>query len=383
MNTAPDRNSDLPARPQSIARSSGFTLIELLVVIAIIAVLIALLLPAVQAAREAARRSQCINNLKQLGLAFANYHSSNNSFPPGGLPTTRGTALTLSGPYGSWSCFAYMLPTMEQQPMYNAANFLMTTGQGDALGSYTNSTVVQTKLNVMLCPSDTKPTGNMNGLSVGYLAPGDNYSGSAGSGLEYYATNTTGPPNGPIQYAANGIGVQNIRDGTSNTILVGEHQIGDFNNGLISIPSDVADATNTAPVGVTRNTVTMLPPFAGTMAGSTIIAWLTTSCVPSLSATVTQKSFVGDTWAFGIMGRSMMNFVMPPNPTYPGCIDVNGNGDFDDAPIILGPSSWHPGGANVGLADGSVRFLKNSTAINIMWALGSMAGGEVLDSSTY
>src|SRR3954451_4121361 len=120
---------------------SGFTLIELLVVIAIIAVLIALLLPAVQAAREAARRSQCVNNLKQLGLAAANYHSTNDCFPPGALPAIRAGSGALVGPYSSWSCFAQMLPSMEQQALYNAINWMVATGQGDGVSSQMQSTV--------------------------------------------------------------------------------------------------------------------------------------------------------------------------------------------------------------------------------------------------
>src|ERR1700710_2613450 len=114
----------------------AFTLIELLVVIAIIAVLIALLLPAVQAAREAARRAQCVNNLKQLGLAMANYHSSNDCFPPGGFNGRRATTgLLANTPYSAWSCFAAMLPSMEQQSVYNSINFYFGTGQGDATGT--------------------------------------------------------------------------------------------------------------------------------------------------------------------------------------------------------------------------------------------------------
>src|SRR5438309_3589750 len=103
----------------------GFTLIELLVVIAIIAVLIALLLPAVQAAREAARRSQCVNNLKQLGLALHNYHSTTNAFPLGGspAPSPAGSNCCGQGGWGSWSAQAMLLPYMEQTAAYNAANF--------------------------------------------------------------------------------------------------------------------------------------------------------------------------------------------------------------------------------------------------------------------
>src|SRR5579884_2023198 len=111
----------------------GFTLIELLVVIAIIAVLIALLLPAVQSAREAARRAQCTNNLKQIGLGLQNYHSSVNSFPPGGCNAGNVESVGGTGAWGNWSAFSMMLPYLEQQQVYNACNF-MVANQGYGSG---------------------------------------------------------------------------------------------------------------------------------------------------------------------------------------------------------------------------------------------------------
>jgi prepilin-type N-terminal cleavage/methylation domain-containing protein/prepilin-type processing-associated H-X9-DG protein len=368
-----------------IAARKAFTLIELLVVIAIIAVLIALLLPAVQAAREAARRSQCVNNLKQLGLAAANYHSSNDCFPPGGFNARRVNGGALAGtPYNSWSCFAFMLANMEQSSLYNAINFTYGTGQGDSSG-FLNTTVVVTRLNTMLCPSATPPKGNINGLPASFPAPGDSYFGSCGSGLEYSATDTGGPPNGPFVYQGFQIGVRDIRDGTSNTIAFGELQIGDFNTSIATIPSDVADSPSSAPAGVTRNTITMLPPFGGAVGsnGANITTWLS-ACTPALASPSTQKSFVGDTWAFGILGRGLGNFVVPPNQPYPYCLgDYSGQGDFDSAPAVIGASSFHPGGANIGMCDGSVRFLKNTTNITIVWGLGSIAGGEVISADQY
>src|SRR5947209_17520878 len=120
----------------------GFTLLELLVVIAIIAALIALLLPAVQAAREAARRSQCVNNLKQIGLGLHNYHSTHNSFPMGGTMAPRGVGYGI--PYDDWAVWsaqALMLPYMEQSPLYNAANFSFAAEGGGDRADAINGTV--------------------------------------------------------------------------------------------------------------------------------------------------------------------------------------------------------------------------------------------------
>src|SRR5262249_3851998 len=132
----------------------GFTLIELLVVIAIIAVLIALLLPAVQAAREAARRSQCVNNLKQIGLALHNYESGNGAFPPGNVTARRGYTDPTLSQWTSWSPHAMLLPYLEQTALYNAANFSLACCQDAPEAHQTNLTVILTRVSGFLCPSD-------------------------------------------------------------------------------------------------------------------------------------------------------------------------------------------------------------------------------------
>src|SRR3954447_20338787 len=139
----------------------GFTLIELLVVIAIIAVLIALLLPAVQAAREAARRAQCVNNLKQIGLAIHNYHSTHDCFPSGGLAVWDATAKALAGNAQDFSAHVRLLGAMENQALFNAANFSYSCFNTDTYGCTANSTVTVARLAVFLCPSDTAPGWNL------------------------------------------------------------------------------------------------------------------------------------------------------------------------------------------------------------------------------
>ena len=186
-------------------RKRGFTLIELLVVIAIIAILIALLLPAVQQAREAARRSQCKNNLKQIGLALHNYHETHRVFPPGFINEN------------SWLCNTFILPFLDQAPLYNK---LSPNGPMDL----TNTTVladVRTVLPAYLCPSSADPNPSQNadnkvsGVAIGL----SNYLGFNGNGD--YRCNSTAKPNG-IFYMNSATRIRDITDGVSNTFAFTE-----------------------------------------------------------------------------------------------------------------------------------------------------------------
>ncbi|MCA9117221.1 MAG: DUF1559 domain-containing protein [Planctomycetaceae bacterium] len=188
--------------------SRGFTLIELLVVIAIIAILIALLLPAVQQAREAARRSQCRNNLKQLGLALHNYHDVHGTLPPGYVQTAATTRNE-----ATWVSF--ILPFLDQQPLYNTINFNNCFGcPGDV-----NDTLRTTKLNVMTCPSDLD--GQLV-LGNGYAR--GNYAGNNGIGPMGYVGAATPPARGPkgVFNVISSFRMRDFLDGSSNTSMIAE-----------------------------------------------------------------------------------------------------------------------------------------------------------------
>ena len=207
-------------------RRRGFTLIELLVVIAIIAVLIALLLPAVQQAREAARRAQCINNLKQLGLALHNYHDTLNAFPSGWIGVQGGIA-NMDGPSGfAWG--SQLLPYLDQAPLFHQINFKLTCTDP------ANQIACQTVLPAFRCPSDPSPntwslpqSGNPSNTLA--TLPAANYVGSFGT--QGYEDICVSPPFPAAQCAGNGMffhnsstNMRDVTDGTSNTVFLGEHR---------------------------------------------------------------------------------------------------------------------------------------------------------------
>jgi prepilin-type N-terminal cleavage/methylation domain-containing protein/prepilin-type processing-associated H-X9-DG protein len=375
------RTSSYPPFPRT--RRSAFTLIELLVVIAIIGVLIALLLPAVQAAREAARRSQCINNMKQIGLALHNYHSTNDSFP--GIYGARNVSnpAEIRSTWGAWSAQSLLLPYMEQRPIYDSCNFSLAN-RDTAAGQLQNQTAISTRVASFLCPSSPLPIGTDNGLK-----PGNNYFASVGASIAFNADPYNGMPasafpNGLFMINGPAIGIRDVLDGTSNTIAFGEWRTGDFDETKLSIPQDVINlrayppnsgwgsATLNYPPGLVQDFQTWLGQCAGAAPSST----------QGADPWKTNMSYLGQSWHQGMFGWTMGNVLLAPNPRYPNCRSCSWDGDWD-CEGMYGLSSFHPGGANVLFGDGSVRFIKSTTNMRTMWSLGSRNNNEVVSGDSY
>jgi prepilin-type N-terminal cleavage/methylation domain-containing protein/prepilin-type processing-associated H-X9-DG protein len=337
----------------SARRTRAFTLIELLVVIAIIAVLIALLLPAVQAAREAARRAQCVNNLKQIGLALHNYNSSNNVFPMSRVYQSGSSPLNqLFSPH------AALLPYLEQTTIFSSINFNLAsyTEQSETVmyAVPAQATATATTIQTFLCPSDphswTIPTG--------WAA--NNYRANEGNGLVYgygpsdpKSVNVNMPPPNGVFFIGVCYGIQSITDGTSNTAAFSEHLTGDFNNGMWC-PED-----------------TFLP---GTYPSTQLQAIAQCNAIDPTNLSFQGVSNVGAPWIYGY--HSTTSYYHSSLPGSRSCM-------FPPSRIMTTADSKHPGGVNVLMADGSVRFVKLSINLQTWWALGSRNGGEVLSADSY
>jgi len=377
-----------------IGRPVGFTLIELLVVIAIIAVLIALLLPAVQSAREAARRAQCVNNLKQLGLAFANYEANQGSYPMSYAqraiwdPTNACNTAEDSG-WGDWSPQAQLMGYLEQNAVYNSLNFSIASA-ANGLDNGVQATAILTKVASFLCPSSPPAIGLLYCCAIipgSNTNPGNNYWGSVGPTVcPWLSANPPGifaiMANGIGQSGTAKIGVSTITDGTSNTIAFSEWRMGDFNQNQLSIQDAIDIKQNVGNFGCWNNmNNNSSMPGAGLPA---FTAFLQTcaGAAPGTLGTKYNKSTLGSEWAQGMLGHTLGTTLLAPNSSYPNCNMEPWGGDMD-APTMLNMSSYHPGGANMAMADGSVRFVKSSTAMQVIWALGSKAGGEVISADQY
>jgi prepilin-type N-terminal cleavage/methylation domain-containing protein/prepilin-type processing-associated H-X9-DG protein len=323
----------------------AFTLIELLVVIAIIAVLIALLLPAVQAAREAARRSSCVNNMKQLGLAMQNYHDTAGNFPIGAMGVR---SLIAGGKYPdgtpvgnarrTWA--AMLLPFIEQGTLSNAYNYMLIFNTAQ------NTTSEMALIAVYNCPSDP----NVGSVENSPPRRQGNYCVNWGSSTWYQDMNTTYnpvkgiyPPGSTNNVFFRGApftmdksyGIQNLTDGTSNTLLMAEVRIG----------ADISGGTQDHRGDIWNDDY---------------------GCAQFMAYTPPNSPFTD----YVLSGYC--NYPYQNNPPCTG-----------KAPYFTAARSYHPGGVNAVMADGHVQFFKNSVNIDAWRALASSQGGEVLSADAF
>ncbi len=378
-------------------KHSGFTLIELLVVIAIIAVLIALLLPAVQSAREAARRIQCTNNLKQIGLAMHNYHTGMGAFPMGSSIAPQQDVPNQQSIWSAWSAQAMMLGYLEQTPLYNACNFSWAvldtsnfTGAANvAASSNYNQTVLFTNIAGFMCPSDPNvgQKQNNNNYCASYGATTSNcYTWTSNAGVNWVSLETSGESTGLFTIGKS-YGLQNCTDGSSNTVAYAEALVGDSNGsefaGNTTNPSRYRGNYITGTVTAAAGAEKILNANANPSLILTSLSQCATAFATSLTAIQDDRGF---RWCMGCTGWTMFNTIQVPNDSQyrnGGCRDGGTPGQFPNDGFSYGASSAHPGGANVLFGDGSVKFIKSSISYPTWWALGTKDQGEIVSSDSY
>lgn len=347
-------------------RRQAFTLVELLVVIAIIGILVGLLLPAVQAAREAARRMQCSNNLKQLGLAVLNYESNYKRYPMGGDST-------------SFSAQARLLPYIEQSNLQDKIDFRLKPYLGSGPNTFPNPALVEVfaaVVPIFLCPSDPGPNTYQQALNgQTYVFGAINYMVSNGSGAGTYYDDRY-PTDGYI-YLNSNVKVADVLDGTSNTVLISETIRGDGSDATLA--SGVYPRFPYRKMLNGSSGISPAGPFGGGYTGSSA-GWPSGLVSdPNLLPVVlghtswrggSSGSARGFSWVRSLTHCVTTNGYITPNSSIPDVI-FHGSGFF-------ATRSFHPGGAQAVFGDGSVRMLSNTVETKVHQAMHSINRSEVL-----
>jgi prepilin-type N-terminal cleavage/methylation domain-containing protein/prepilin-type processing-associated H-X9-DG protein len=340
---------------------SGFTLIELLVVIAIIAILIALLVPAVQKVRAAAARTQCLNNLKQLGLAMHNYEGVMKKLPPafkGDVPP----AWAGFPPYFfSWSALAYLNPYLEQTAIYNRMDLTQPIYMPPTYNiSPANQFAAQQVVPLFLCPSDLgQPVVNPGDYGVPTMGP-TNYAVCIGTG-----TTSGGAPFGGMWntdgmfQAKTARRFADVTDGLSNTAMMSESTLGTGDENTTTRPPDPQTYYNYVSIGMPIND---------------------TTC--SGATQFNNSNRRGFSWATGELRCASYNHYLAPNANVPDCITNDLNTGYTSTGF-RGARSKHDGGVNLLLGDGSVRFISNGISMTAWRGIATRMGNEVISDSNW
>jgi prepilin-type N-terminal cleavage/methylation domain-containing protein/prepilin-type processing-associated H-X9-DG protein len=359
------RSSRMPIL--QISSPQGFTLVELLVVIAIIGILIGMLLPAVQSVREAARRTVCANNIRQVALAVHNYESAHQRFPVNqvGPGASDGLGGFKSGFY-SW--FVPILPQLEQANLYRSFDLTKNNGDDNSYkmsADHPNALAANTMIGLLLCPSDSPNRNNSTILGSANPAP-SSYVGNAG--WPSYATGFTGErpapgkfngaislvhPSAQVRWHTSRIGMHSFVDGTSNTALISER--------LIQSGNSAADINHGDPrlrsLHILERFETM-PEIVSQMSSS--------------HAHVFESAHLGRSWSSGapLVAPTYMH-VQTPNS-----VMGHYNTSLDEGDFVVTASSFHSGGANLAMVDGSVHLVSDAVSREVWWAIGGRDDGR-------